>query len=279
MTYSRQLQNTTVCADIVTAVLAPQTVRESLRSSELLAALWYTHPSTTTGAGFFAKAEKAITMANTPEGAAEARRALDAFKVVLAGAQAEKAAEKAAKLARAEERKAKAANVTENGVQLRKVDRKAFETLNGLMAQVRTQYAERAAVIAQETVDGCAKKLAAAGSIGEAFPMGRGGDAYARVRQLVGYPYEKHTELQPKRIEAYVNDAKRAAQAEVDSYVIKLAEKINKPVLGLTVRGDLWHGSTLTVTTPEGEETWVTQCIINCSCLGKLFNQWPTRKV
>ena len=72
---------------------------------------------------------------------------------------------------------------------------------------------------------------------------------------------------------------RRNAQAEVDAYIIKLALKIGKAVVALTVRGDLWDGSTLNVTCADGEaQTWHTRCILNCSCLGKVFNQWPTRR-
>lgn len=75
-------------------------------------------------------------------------------------------------------------------------------------------------------------------------------------------------------IEEYQQDA----LASFDSYVQKLAAKIGKEVLTASIFGSMWKYSILTVTTPEGMEKWKTQCIINRSSLGRLFNQWPTRK-
>ena len=42
----------------------------------------------------------------------------------------------------------------------------------------------------------------------------------------------------------------------------------------------MWSYSFLYVTTPSnGDQCWKTQQIINQSKLGKLFNQFPTRKI
>ena len=44
--------------------------------------------------------------------------------------------------------------------------------------------------------------------------------------------------------------------------------------------GDCWNYSLLEITTEEGNiEVWKTRMIINISKLGKMFNQFPTRKV
>lgn len=77
--------------------------------------------------------------------------------------------------------------------------------------------------------------------------------------------------------------AEREARASGDSYdawVYKLVQKIGKPVTSADVAGDPWTGSTISVTTNDGEQqTWRTQMILNTSKLGKVFNQFPTRKM
>jgi hypothetical protein len=75
-------------------------------------------------------------------------------------------------------------------------------------------------------------------------------------------------------------EARKAANFNFDSYLCKLAGKIEKQVATATLNGNLWDGSTLCVTCTDGEnQTWFTQCIMNQSVYGKLFNQWPTRRV
>lgn len=75
-------------------------------------------------------------------------------------------------------------------------------------------------------------------------------------------------------------DAKLEANSSVDGYIAKLAGKIGSPVETATMRGCMWDGSVLTVQLKDGsEQRWSTQCIWNTSCLGKHFNQWPTRRI
>jgi hypothetical protein len=78
-------------------------------------------------------------------------------------------------------------------------------------------------------------------------------------------------------------NARHAANASFDGYLAKLAlrtaehdERLSN-VIDLT--GGLWGGSILTVATAGTVQTWSTKCILNFSCLGKAFNQWPTRRV
>jgi hypothetical protein len=73
--------------------------------------------------------------------------------------------------------------------------------------------------------------------------------------------------------------AAEATAKHFDGYIIKLADKIGKPIKVATLVGSLWSDSTLRITTKDGEkQEWHTQCIFNTSCLGKIFNQWPTRR-
>lgn len=76
-----------------------------------------------------------------------------------------------------------------------------------------------------------------------------------------------------------VPEVQAAAEANFNAYLGKLATKITARIQSGSLSGYLWNGSTLTVETEAGRQVWSTKCIINCSCLGKLFNQWPTRRV
>jgi uncharacterized protein YfeS len=78
-------------------------------------------------------------------------------------------------------------------------------------------------------------------------------------------------------------EAEEITNHDFDSYATKLAKKIDLHIISARLEGQLWSYSYLTVTVDvNGEEenqVWKTQMILNVSCLGKLFNQWPTRKV
>lgn len=78
----------------------------------------------------------------------------------------------------------------------------------------------------------------------------------------------------------FVEKFQQEASIEFDSYVAKLKEKIGE-VTSAQVSGDfVWSHSILTVTKEDGSvEKWKTQMIINVSKHGKLFNQFPTRKM
>lgn len=74
--------------------------------------------------------------------------------------------------------------------------------------------------------------------------------------------------------------ARAEADALVDGYLHKLAGKIGKEVVSASTNGNIWDSARLSVECADGEkQVWDTQCILNCSVLGKLFNQWPTRRV
>lgn len=70
------------------------------------------------------------------------------------------------------------------------------------------------------------------------------------------------------------------AASAYDAFVEKLRQKIG-PCTAATLEGShVWGDSILTVTKPDGAvERWQTHQIVNVSSLGKLFNQWPTRKL
>lgn len=73
-----------------------------------------------------------------------------------------------------------------------------------------------------------------------------------------------------------------AADARVafDAYVVKLSTKVGAVASASLDDRPLWDGSILTVVTADGETVrWLTRTITNVSVLGKLFNQWPTRRL
>jgi len=73
--------------------------------------------------------------------------------------------------------------------------------------------------------------------------------------------------------------ADEATAKYFDGYIIKLANKIGKPVVSAELVGSLWTNCTLNVICEDFEpQFWHTQCIFNVSCLGRVFNQWPTRR-
>ncbi|NJO62660.1 MAG: hypothetical protein HC836_31850 [Richelia sp. RM2_1_2] len=78
----------------------------------------------------------------------------------------------------------------------------------------------------------------------------------------------------------FIKNAEQDAAMQYDIFVAKLTNKIG-PVVSADLKGShVWGFSILTVVKPDGtKERWKTQQIVNVSKLGKLFNQWPTRKV
>ncbi len=81
-------------------------------------------------------------------------------------------------------------------------------------------------------------------------------------------------------------EAKAVADDTVAAFAAKLAGKVDREKAeGATVVGvasttiDRWSSGTTVVRLSDGsEQEWHTQVIVNQSCLGKLFNQWPTRR-
>ena len=82
-----------------------------------------------------------------------------------------------------------------------------------------------------------------------------------------------------EKVERFVRDAREGASASFDAYAEKLAGKVGTVRSASICGATLWHGSTLTVETEEGTQRWRTTQIVNVSVLGKLFNQWPTRRL
>lgn len=90
----------------------------------------------------------------------------------------------------------------------------------------------------------------------------------------------KIVEVDPAKVERFVDTAKEAAAMHYDSFVYKLVEKIGETTEARLEGNHVWGRSILHVTLKSGEkQKWKTQQIVNCSVYGLLFNQWPTRLV
>lgn len=87
-------------------------------------------------------------------------------------------------------------------------------------------------------------------------------------------------EMSEEGIARFIKDAKENAATAYDLYVAKLVHKIGETTEAKLEGNHVWGKSYLHVVTAAGsKECWKTQTIINVSKLGKLFNQFPTRKV
>ncbi len=72
--------------------------------------------------------------------------------------------------------------------------------------------------------------------------------------------------------------AQAMARGALDGFVFKMTAKIDATgvvATSIEYRGGLdpWSWSHIVV---NGTQTWRTKMIVNVSCLGNLFNQWPT---
>jgi hypothetical protein len=86
--------------------------------------------------------------------------------------------------------------------------------------------------------------------------------------------------MDDKRISYFIDQAKLDAAAQYDAFVAKLCKKIWHCESAELDGNHVWGYSILTVTYNSGTvERFKTQMIVNVSKHGKLFNQWPTRKV
>ena len=83
----------------------------------------------------------------------------------------------------------------------------------------------------------------------------------------------------PEAEDRMINQIKHDAGFQYDMFVAKLIKKIGDVDEASLSGNYVWGYSLLTVKKGDQTENWRTQQIINVSVLGKVFNQWPTRKV
>ena len=162
---------------------------------------------------------------------------------------------------------------------------------NGALINVlnsnREEYKREAADRAAKQYDYYAETLKAAGyNLDVAAPAPQSGvgrevyrsmqakrDALSRASGGTGKPSEA---LKARHVQAAV----LGAEASFDEWVAKMVQKIGKDVKSATMTGNPWTGSVLRVETVDGEsQVWKTQMIINSSKYGKMFNQFPSRRM
>lgn len=102
-----------------------------------------------------------------------------------------------------------------------------------------------------------------------------------RIGQLSRSPGDPEpVEIYDVGVARLVAEFERAAVDSYDSYVAKLISKVGEVIDAELLVEGTWSYSVLQVTKPNGsKEKWKTRTIVNVSVLGKLFNQWPTRRI
>ncbi len=80
-------------------------------------------------------------------------------------------------------------------------------------------------------------------------------------------------------VKSFVRKAGEDASVAYTAFIQKLEAKVGECDSAVLSGNHVWSSSLLTVCKGEVKEYWRTQQIINVSKLGRLFNQWPTRKV
>lgn len=170
------------------------------------------------------------------------------------------------------------------------------------VAPLRADAIERAKQEAETAITNMREKLAeAGGDINKVAPYPRGlygmqyyvgRERYNRYHAVTiddpAHGYQRSTignapyfvVFDEERVQRYITRRMEDAAADYDAFVKKLDAKIGK-VKTATLHGNhVWGYSTLVVTKAgKVTEAWKTQQIVNCSKLGKLFNQWPTRQM
>lgn len=107
---------------------------------------------------------------------------------------------------------------------------------------------------------------------------------YSKITSPVN-PSRKKNEPDIRRlnqdaVNRYIESSVKDAENEYIAFIAKMTEKIGKPVVDASIDGNIWDRCTLHVTTNDGEkQSWFTQMIWNTSVYGKIFNQFPTRRV
>ena len=93
----------------------------------------------------------------------------------------------------------------------------------------------------------------------------------------------QYVKVCPTKVQKYIEQAGKDAALQYDAFVDKLSDKVTSKgiVTKVELRGNhVWNYSYLIVDYAGGAQLyWKTQMIINTSKLGKVFNQFPTRRV
>lgn len=162
-----------------------------------------------------------------------------------------------------------------------------------VLKQHLDEYVQRAGKMAGEQVDHALDVLKKADwDLDKAAPYpktGIGRAAYLSALEKRNYlehlstRVDQKSEIRKPSAEARkhkIEQAEKGAHGSYMAWVAKMIDKIGKTVDKATMSGSPWTGSTLRVTTHDGEEqVWDNKMIINQSKYGTLFNQFPSRRV
>jgi len=106
----------------------------------------------------------------------------------------------------------------------------------------------------------------------------------ASLTRVVGNPVRRFSD--PLIVEAdgakqskLIDEVRAMASSSFDAFVAKLEGKVGPYSSCAFLAEGTWNNSVIEFQTPEGPARWKTQCILNISKLGLVFNQWPTRRV
>jgi hypothetical protein len=164
----------------------------------------------------------------------------------------------------------------------KKAEKDTQSTLVNVLEPFRNDYVEEARKKATQWIKSMKNRITEAGGINEIAPP-------VTQQDLKNLSYKERDEKQKRRdfwefIESidsseYVEEQAKIADASYEAWIFKLMSKIGKKVVDANMTGNPWTGSSLSVETEDGEnQIWNTQMILNTSKLGKLFNQFPTRR-
>lgn len=218
---------------------------------------------------------KYSTALSTPEGTEAVAKARAAYVAVTAAVAEEKArlAEKRARLA------ARRAEAEALGIDLAKHDERATPlTYRAIRAELEPLVAAYAERVEESFRRRLPRDLAEVNKRGDLRGIRWNWFTVAENRLMA---------IRPDIDEVLKREAKAVADDTVAAFCAKLAGKVDRErAEGATVVGvasttiDRWSSGTTVVRLSDGsEQEWHTQVIVNQSCLGKLFNQWPTRRV
>lgn len=105
-------------------------------------------------------------------------------------------------------------------------------------------------------------------------------DRRAHLARFVSFANGRTWVWSDEAAQRYIARTVAEAEASFDSFVLKLDGKVGAHKAAELIAGATWDYSILRVTLADGTaQNWKTQCIVNCSALGTLFNQWPTRLI
>lgn len=80
-------------------------------------------------------------------------------------------------------------------------------------------------------------------------------------------------------VNQFINDAMMNADQEYTAFITKLISKIGDCDSATISGSHVWDFSVITVHKGNNIEYWKTTMIVNVSKFGKLFNQFPSRKI